>query len=287
MTGSLPGRPRGAAAGAELPQPRTAAGRTGLDALLAGAGRSVVALDFDGTLAPIVDDPEAARAHPGAVPALRRLAPEVDAIVVITGRPAATAVEYGALGELPGNVCVLGHYGWERWQAGEITVPHPPASLREVRAALPELARAEPGTWIEEKHLAVAVHTRRCADPEGAFARLREPVGELAQRSGLALEPGRMVLEVRPPGMDKGAALLSFVAERDARAVLFAGDDLGDVPAFDAVESLRGRGVPGVTVCSSSHEVVGLSERADVVVAGPGGVVALLDSLTVALSRRG
>ena len=270
----------------ELPRPRTPAGRSGLSSFLANAARSVVALDFDGTLAPIVADPDAARAHPDAVPALRRLAPLVDAVAIITGRPAATAVEYGELTGVPGNVTVLGHYGWERWQAGELTAPDPPPGLEGVRAAFPHLLGDEPGAWIEEKNLSVAVHTRRCADPEGAFARLREPLAELAERNGLVLEPGRMVLEVRAPGMDKGAALEAFVAERGAHVVLFAGDDIGDLPAYDAVEAARGHGIPGVTICSSSAEVRELSGRADLIVDGPDGVIALLEALASALPGR-
>lgn len=84
--------------------------------------------------------------------------------------------------------------------------------------------------------------------------------------------------------MDKGTALEAFVTERGARAVLFAGDDLGDLPAVDAVEALRRRGLPGVIVCSASVEVPELASRADVVVDGPDGVAALLDRLADALS---
>lgn len=266
-----------------LPEPRTPEGRSGLAAILADPGGSVIAFDFDGTLAPIVADPDAARAHPDAVRALRRLAPCVDSVVVVTGRPAATAAEYADLGGLPGNVTVLGHYGWERWQAGSVRAPDPAAGLALVRAELPDLLAGEPGAWIEDKHLAVAVHTRRAEDPSGAFDRLRGPLGDLADRAGLAVEPGRLVVELRPPGMDKGAALEAFAGEREARAVLFGGDDLGDLPGFDAVDTLRRRGVVAVTVCSSSDEVTALAERADIVVDGPEGVAALLDALATAL----
>ena len=72
-----------------LPRPATPEGRAGLDALLARPGQALIATDFDGTLAPIVADPRAARPLPGAVPALRRLARVVGTVAVITGRPAA------------------------------------------------------------------------------------------------------------------------------------------------------------------------------------------------------
>jgi trehalose 6-phosphate phosphatase len=100
------------------------------------------------------------------------------------------------------------------------------------------------------------------------------------------VEPGRYVLELRPPGMDKGKALRSFVDDRAARpsAVLFAGDDLGDLAAFDAVDGLRAEGVPGALVCSGSTEVTALADRADLVVDGPAGVVDLIGSLADSLS---
>ncbi|MFI8769721.1 trehalose-phosphatase [Streptomyces sp. NPDC053792] len=273
-----------------LPHPTTPTGRDGLAALLARPAKAVVALDFDGTLAEIVPDPEQARAHPGAVAALAALAPEVASIAVVTGRPAGVAVRYGGFAGVPGleHLVVLGHYGAERWDAVTGTVraaaPHP--GVASVRAELPgflDRAGAWPGVWIEEKGRAVAVHTRRAQDPEGAFEALKGPLGDLAVAHGLVLEPGRMVLELRPPGMDKGVALAEYVREVGAGSVLYAGDDLGDLPAFAAVEKLRSDGTPGVLVCSGSTEVPELAERADLAVQGPAGVVDFLAELARAV----
>lgn len=269
-----------------LPTPATQAGRDGLDALLARPGRAVIALDFDGTLAPIVPDPDRARAHPDAVPALAALAPKVASVAVITGRPAEVAVRHGGLADVPGleHLVVLGHYGAERWDAatGTLTAPEPHPGVAAVRAGLPALLErsgVRQGTWIEEKGHAVAVHTRRAPDPQAAFEALRAPLADLAARHGLIVEPGRMVLELRPPGMDKGDALREHVRSLDAGSVLYAGDDLGDLPAFTAVDALRASGTPGLLVCSGSDEVTELRQRADVEVAGPAGVVALLGAL--------
>ncbi|MFD4530083.1 trehalose-phosphatase [Streptomyces sp. NPDC058470] len=273
-----------------LPTPTTPAGRAGLDAILAGPGHAVIGLDFDGTLAPIVADPEQARAHPDAVPALAALAPKVASVAVVTGRPAAVAVEHGGFAGVPGleHLVVLGHYGAERWDArtGTVSAPAPHPGVATVRAELPgflDTVGAWQGTWIEEKGRAIAIHTRRAADPQAAFEALREPLTELAGRHGLIVEPGRMVLELRPPGMDKGVALLAHVRETAAEAVLYAGDDLGDLPAFAAVDKLRAEGIPGLLVCSGSAEVAELAERADLVVDGPAGVVQLLRALTARL----
>ncbi|MET7631338.1 trehalose-phosphatase [Streptomyces sp. NBC_01724] len=282
--GSNPERP--------LPIPTTPAGREGLAAILARPDRAVVALDFDGTLADIVPDPEQARAHPGAVPAIAALAPKVASVAVITGRPAGVAVRHGGFAGVPGldHLVVLGHYGAERWDAVSSTVhaPAPHPGVAAVRAELPGvLDRFDSwhGTWIEEKGQALAVHTRRAADPQAAFDALRGPLGELAARHGLIVEPGRLVLELRPPGMDKGVALAKYVRETDAESVLYAGDDLGDLAAYAAVEKLRTEGpdgIPGLLVCSGSAEVPELAERADLLLRGPAAVVDFL----AALARR-
>jgi trehalose 6-phosphate phosphatase len=276
-----------------LPEPVTPAGRAGLAALLAQPQRAVVALDFDGTLAPIVDDPDQARADPRAVSALSRLTPKLDAVVIVTGRPAAVAVEYGRFRGVEGleHLVVLGHYGLERWDAGSgrVTAPKPPVGVHQVRLALPGLLRSLDvwnGTRIEDKGSALAVHTRRAPDPQATLELLRAPLGDLAARHGLTVEPGRLVLELRPEGMDKGRALTGFLQEREAACVLFAGDDLGDLAAFAAVEELRDRGIAGVTVCSGSAEVDALAGRADLVVPGPAGVADLLTGLADHLTAR-
>lgn len=271
---------------ATLPTPVTQAGRDALDAILDRPSRTVIALDFDGTLAPIVPDPEQARAHPDAVAALAALAPKVASVAVVTGRPADVAVRHGGFAGVPGleHLVVLGHYGAERWDAvtGTVSAPAPHPGVAAVRAELPGLLEsvgARQGAWIEEKGRAVAVHTRRATDPQAAFDALRAPLTDLAARHGLIVEPGRMVLELRPPGMDKGVALREYLAETGAASVLYAGDDLGDLPAFAAVEKLRTEGTPGLLVCSGSTEVSELSERADLVVDGPAGVVRLLAAI--------
>ncbi|WP_371480042.1 trehalose-phosphatase [Kitasatospora sp. NBC_00315] len=277
----------------DLPQPRTTAGRDGLAALLADPGGAVLTFDFDGTLSPIVPDPTRARAHPDAAAALAALAPRVDSVLVLTGRPAALAVELGGFAQVPGLV-VLGQYGVERWDSASSEVrapaPHPGVlALRPLLEQWLEGAGAPPGTWVEDKGRALAVHTRRAAAPEAALELLREPLAGLAADHGLLVEPGRLVLELRPPGIDKGAALTAFLRERGARSVLYAGDDLGDLAAFAAVEKLRGEGVPGLLVCSAADgepAVPEIADRADLVVPGPAGVVALARALAERIEGR-
>jgi len=276
-----------------IPEPRTTAGSAGLAALLKEPARAVIALDFDGTLAPIVANPERAYAHPGAVDALARLAPRVAAVVVLTGRPAEVAVRLGGFAGAADldRLIVLGHYGLERWDAatGALSAPEEHPGVAALRPQLAELRLPE-GARIEDKGHALAVHTRRAADPDAALARLDAPLRALAAQHGLAVEPGRMVLELRSPGMDKGVALTALLRELEAGSVLFAGDDLGDLAGYAAVEALRAdAGLPGLLVCSApatgEPPVAALADRADLVVPGPDGVVALLTALADQLER--
>lgn len=268
----------------------TPEGRAGLEAIVARPRDALIGLDFDGTLSPIVPDPRDARAHPGAVPALTRLAGLVGTVAVITGRPAADAVSYGGLAAVPGLI-VLGQYGWQRWQDGRLTAQQTPPGVDTARQALPGLISdagpAADGTWIEDKAQALAVHTRRAAEPEAALERLRGPLTRLADDLGLTAEPGRLVIELRPRGVDKGGALRGLVRETTARSVLFGGDDLGDLTAFDAVRQFRADGTPGCVLASASPETPQVAAAADVVVDGPAGVVRFLDWLAGQISAEG
>jgi trehalose 6-phosphate phosphatase len=266
-----------------LPLPRawTPEGQAGLAAITAAPAGALIATDYDGTLAPIVDDPAAAVPAPGAAAALTRLAARVGTVAVITGRAAAQAVSLGGLAGVPGLI-VLGHYGAQRWQAGELSAPAAPPGVQTVRAALPGLLTelgAPEGTTVEDKGTALAVHTRRTADPAAALALLSDPLRRLADGAGLTLEPGRLVLELRPPGMDKGSALRGLATERAAGAVLFCGDDLGDLAAFAAIRELRAEGIPGCAVASQSPESPRVAAAADLVLDGPPGIVSFLAAL--------
>ena len=256
-----------------------------LAAILADPSGLLVALDFDGTLAPLVADPALARPAAGVVEVLTALGSAVGTLAVITGRPAAVAVELGGLADVPGLV-VLGHYGLQRWEAGEITSPDPVAGIAGAREVLADLLGKFPtGVHLEDKEHSLVVHTRRAKDPERAFEYLRGPLEALAQQQGLTLEPGRLALELRPPGVDKGAALRELVAERSPTVLLLAGDDLGDLSAVAVLHELRAGGLPGLVVCSDADDSTPaqLRDAADLVVAGPDGVVRFLQGILATL----
>jgi trehalose 6-phosphate phosphatase len=266
---------------------RTPEGQQRYDELVADASRVVVGLDFDGVLSPIVPDPAAAVIHPDGPRTLVALADQVRGIAVITGRPARQAIALGGLDEVGKEVAdrgrglyLLGQYGNERWSTVDrrVVSPRPPKGLSRFMAELPDLLRSQDAAdaFVEEKGLAVAVHTRRLPDPAGAFERLLPVLSEAAARYDLGVEPGRMVIEVRAPGMHKGQALRTIHGELDGNGVIFAGDDLGDIEAFRAVADLREEGRPGLLICSGSEEQKALVELSDVVVDGPEGVLAFL-----------
>jgi len=260
-------------------------------AVVRASPRTVIGLDFDGTLAPIVDDPAAAHIHRDAPEVLVELSEQVRAIAVITGRPARQALALGgldevgdAIGDLGRELFVLGQYGNERWTSTDRRVisPRPPHGLAGFLRDLPAVLRrvGAEAAYVEEKGLAVAVHTRRLPDGPGALRRLLPPLQASALEHDLMLEPGRNVVEVRARGMDKGLAVHALARELAIDGFVFAGDDLGDLEAFRAVLDLRHAGLATLLVCSASAEQSALLELADVVVDGPDGVLDLLRQLT-------
>lgn len=268
----------------------TGAGAEAVRRLLADPEHALIGLDFDGTLSPIVADPEQAFVLPAAVEEIVRLARRIP-IAIITGRPVRTALRLGGFADREGleGLVICGQYGVERWDArtGRISEPAVPEQVTELKRVLPgrldELGLG--GLYLEDKGRAVAVHTRRCADPAAAMARVEPLVTELVAGTGLHLEPGRNVLEIRAPGRDKGSTLRGLVDELGTRSVVYAGDDLGDLPAFDTVIELRAEGTPGLLIGAASTEQDALATRADLTVDGPEGVAGWLHRLAAVLER--
>ncbi len=281
-------------------RPDSAAGAAGLDRVLAEPGRTLLATDFDGVLAPIVDDPAQAGADPAAVRVLGRLAHSLAAVVIVTGRPVADALRLGGFEGAPGleRLRIRGQYGIERWDAatGEVTAPDPHPGVERARSDVPELLAGLglADAHIEDKGRALGVHVRRLPDPQQAMRQLREPLSELAAEHGLVVEPGKNVLELRVPGMDKGAALDALLDDPDlseVTTVVYAGDDLGDLAAFDAVERLRapsgllnGAGLLLGVAGNPADDRNELLARADLVLDSPAALVGWLEELADALA---
>lgn len=271
---------------------QTDAGREGWEAIVSDPASAVISTDFDGVLSPLVEDPALSRPVEGALDALARLARTVNQVAIVTGRPALVATELSGVSGHPGlgNLVVLGHYGLERWEAatGKVTSEPVPPGVMTARDRLPELLREAgvPDAFVEDKESSLAVHTRRLDDPAGAFELLRAPLAALAEETELRLEPGNLVLELRPPGIDKGVALRGLIESTGARSILYAGDDLGDLAAYRAIQAERETGLRAVLLATRSSNATELIEAADVVVDDPSGVVTVLTALSDAISAR-
>jgi len=236
--------------------------------------RAVILTDFDGTLAPIVDDPAAARPLPGTEGVLSRLSHRFGRVGVVSGRPVSFLTTH-----LGGSGAALwGLYGLER-AVGDRVVEVPAARRwREVVAEVADAAEAEApaGVGVERKGLSVTLHTRT-APSETAWASAW--AARAASGSGLVVHPGRMSVELRPPiDVDKGTAVREL--GRDMAAVCFFGDDSGDLPAFAALAELRDAGAQTLAVAVRSGETPpALIEAADAIAAGPEDVLAILGRL--------
>lgn len=257
-------------------------------ALLADPRSALVAVDFDGTLAPIVARPEDARPAAGALDVLAALAERLGGVAIVSGRGAQEVVDLAGVGEIAG-LSVAGHYGLQQWRGGVLTSPEPVPGIALARARLAEvLEGADPGVRVEDKMHSLAIHTRNASHPDIELAALEPRLEDLADACGLEAVHGRYVIELRPRGVDKGSALRSLIADVDARIVVFIGDDIGDLPAYDVVETLRAEGaVAGLTVASvDPHDADApgqVEARADLVLAGPTAVVAWLGGLVAML----
>ncbi len=230
-------------------------------------------LDFDGTMAEIVGRPEAARPFPGLLPALEELASSYEVVAVLSGRPTR---ELRRLVPLR-SVEVFGHYGLTGLSAGKHL-------LRGVFDEVTRIAGSVPGAWVEDKGPTIAVHYRSVSDSHEPERLLEPPLRELAERNGLGLLSGKKVLELVPanePG--KGEAILREALARGISACLYAGDDLADLDAFQALERLRDRDVHAVRVAVRTEETPEeLCRQADIVVDRPAGLLTLLESLLIA-----
>lgn len=252
-----------------------------LDQFVRDAETAALFVDFDGTLAPIVDEPAQARPLPAAREALLRLAPLVDRVAVVSGRPAAFLVDALAVD----GVSIAGIYGLERVVDGTVVVdPRVDPWLDAIAAAADDAAAALPDLFVERKgRVAVAIHWRNDPEREAEALAWAE---ERAARTGLQGLRGRKAFELRPPvPIDKGSAAMSLLA--DNTAVAFAGDDEGDVVAFAALAELARDGVvaSAVSIGVDSDEATSGVREADVVVAGPAGLAVLLDTMADAIER--
>jgi trehalose 6-phosphate phosphatase len=197
---------------------------------LASVPRLLVALDFDGVLAPIVDVPSHARPLPDSAAALAELAALPDTTVaLLSGRGRNDLAAVSGFGS---PIRLIGSHGSEFDDGGtSLLDDEQRARLDRLTAELRELVEGEPGVALEPKPAGVAVHVRN-APPEVGTRVLDAVRAGPAARDGIETTPGKAVLDLSVVRMDKGAALDLLRERVAADAVLFAGDDVTDETAF-------------------------------------------------------
>ena len=222
---------------------------------------AAILLDVDGTLAPIVSQPEDARVPADTQTVLADLVARYALVACLSGRPAADAARIVAVD----GVRYVGEHGLEL----------DPAAGQWVER-LAAFARSANWPHEEGKRLSLSFHYREAADEAAARSEL-ERIADRARREGLRPRWGRKVLEIRPPlESDKGSAVRRLVAEAGVQRALYAGDDATDLDAFAGLDELE----TGVRVAVLSDETPpALVEAADISVDGPEALVDLLRTL--------
>jgi trehalose 6-phosphate phosphatase len=242
---------------------------------------AVIAVDFDGTVTPISPHPADSIPNQTVLDQLSRLARTGVKIAVVTGRSATSAVDVGKLAQVPGIV-VEGLYGAESWHNGSLTTRPTPENMQALRVVLPNMVErlvADPRVWIEDKRLSLVVHARLTDNPDTVLDTLREPVDALAREHGMEVRPGAEVLEICIPGIDKASAIWRLVDD-ETEALLYIGDDVGDLPAFAAVRQWRERtGKPGLIVGVVPRPESPIAGVADLEVLDPPAVGLVLAAL--------
>lgn len=216
----------------QLPEPLVGALRE-----LARAKRLLIALDFDGTLAPEVDDPEMARALPESRAAVLRLLGMPNTRVALVSGRALRSLEEVA--DLPQTTLLVGSHGIElRLDSPDEQVSLDTAELRRVdvlNTVLGEVADAVDQVWLEPKPAGFALHTRLATEQNSRIAHLVARSEASAEVSGLTIREGKNVLEFSVRSTTKGEALEHLRRYTQADAVFYAGDDVTDEDAFAAL----------------------------------------------------
>jgi trehalose 6-phosphate phosphatase len=236
--------------------------------------------DLDGTLAPIVADPDRARPLPDAADALGRVSSRVAIVGVVTGRAAADARRL--LGRA--DLLVIGNHGLE-WLEPNAAEPAPSPELAAAAAAIDRAMAVVPiadGVTVEHKGLSATVHVRNAPDPEAATARISAAV-DAAAIPGIVVRPGRMSLELRPAGAgDKGTAVEEVVRRHGLRGLVVIGDDVTDLDMFRAAHRLRdaaGVTATAIGVGGGGEVPPEVADAADALLPDPAAVVELLRRL--------
>jgi trehalose 6-phosphate phosphatase len=208
----------------------------------------------------------------GVADLLRALHDRYGRVAVISGRPAAFLVDRLGVG-----VPISGLYGLEEVDGlGQVTVAPEARGWSEVVADAAGRARDELGPVVEPKGASLTLHFRTAPERAGE---VRDWAAAEATRTGLHVRPAKASVELHPPvATDKGTVVDALVAGLDAAC--FLGDDVGDLPAFDALDRFAAGGGHAVRIAVRTDESPdAVLARADLVVDGPDGAMEVLERL--------
>ena len=217
---------------------------------LLAEGATGLLLDFDGTLAPIVDLPERAQCPPNVQEAITRLAARLTTVAIVSGRDLS---DLSQRVPVPGVWLVGSHGAVIRRPDGQENRAAVSGALAARLADLSIEQADLAGVRVERKGTAIAYHYRGREHDTALVSTLRDRVTAAAEANGLIVGEGRCVVEARVPGIDKGAALDRIVEETGLRRVVVAGDDWTDLDAIRAAH--RHPTVQGIAVAVSSPEM--------------------------------
>ena len=236
--------------------------------------------DVDGTISPIVDEPDQAYILPGVRPLLAQFRDRLLVAGVISGRAAEDVHQRVGVDGL----VYYGNHGFERLYQGEMVIPDAVRPYRQALAQAAEEIRPVllPGMMLEDKGVTLTVHYRQLVAGVDDLTSFAQFVDALTARLGLRLSHGRKVYELRPPvDIDKGTAFASLVNDFKVQAAVYLGDDTTDAAVFKKAQMLRQEGncqSYGIGVLSSNTPA-DVREKADYFAEGVEDVVAFFSLL--------
>jgi trehalose 6-phosphate phosphatase len=197
--------------------------------------------DVDGTISPIVNEPDAAQVTPRNRELLQALQAELALVAVISGRGVADVRNRVGIPDL----VYVGNHGLEWWIDGQIETAPAAQQYRPALDTALEAAKAKyvPGMLFEDKGATLSIHYRQTRNPDAVADMLTPVFEQIANQHGLKLFRGRMVFEIRPPvQVNKGSAFKQLIERYELGAAVYLGDDTTDTDALHMARQLREEG---------------------------------------------
>lgn len=241
--------------------------------------------DMDGTLSPIVNHPDDARATPKNLELLEKLNQQLELVGIITGRAVNDVREKVNIEGL----VYAGNHGMEQWENGEVIVPPEIAAFRPNLEVV--IQQVEPhlldGMLLEDKQSTLSIHYRNATEPDHIVRDFQSILAPIVEDNNLDLFSGRMIFEIRPAvKINKGVAFQQLIETHNLSAAMYIGDDTTDVDAFVVARQLRETDTCySLAIGVESDDMPSaVADTADMMVSGVSDVEAFLSWLVSASS---